>query len=435
MVFKLSRIPVLTSLTGALVLFAGCGSDEPETECEVNCPCNSVVDCPDPLNQVCDENFTCQPRDGGDTGVDTDAGIDVEDTGADVEPDATPDGGEDAADVPEDTPQDTPQDTPEDTPEDGDTPDVPDGDIPPTDVPTPDADATPDAEGDVIEPPPSVANPWVVFTAPDESFLPKIYMVRATGADLTQIDTGDIVQYDPTLSPDGTILAFRTIGAGVPLLKTVNLLTGEVSEIDHGLASMGSLGWSWDGAQVICEGRLGSEGNNDIFRIPLDGSGAVAIGTTAQPEAAPIWFSENRVYFVTDADTGIFEVWRRAVDTLTDEQVTFGGLVIGGAQVSWDEMTIAYVMRTGADSGQLFLQDLFLGTLVPVGSSSASGPFLTADGNMLGYIDLVGGGNREVVLADMTGVTLNVVTDSAAPEADLEIGRVESGDVPLWLAE
>ena len=428
----LSRISILAGLTGALALSVGCGSDDPAQECEVDCPCVSFVDCPDPQNQICDESFTCQPRDGGDTGADTDAGIDVEDTGSDAAPDTPTDSGEDVGDTPEDLPNDS-GDVPVDTPNG----DAPDGVDTPGDADAPDPDAPDsadaDADEDVVERPASVANPWVVFTAPDERFLPKIYMIRATGADLTEIVTGDIVQYDPTFHPSGTILAFRAIGEGVPLLKTVDLLTGEVAEIEHGLGRMGSLGWSHDGTAIICEGRPAGEGNNDIFRIPLDGSGAVAVGVTDQSEAAPVWFSENRIYFVTDGDTGVFEVWRRAVDTLVDEQITFGALVIGGASVSWDENTLAYVERISSDAGQLCLHDVISGASIEVGSPLASGPFLTPDGNMLGYVDRVGGANREVVLADLDGVTLNVVTSSAAPEADLEIGVVESASVPLWL--
>ena len=435
------RIPFFFALSSILALGA-CGSDDPTDECEGDgCPCETFADCPDPLNQICDENFTCQPVDRGDTGTDADEDV-GEDVGEDVVPDTPEEVGPDAVeDVPGDTPSDSDdvgEDGGEDASEDApsDTGDVPadeggDADVgidadTGVDVP-PDSDV----EEDVVDPPPTVTNPWIAFIAPDALTLPKLYMVRATGSDLTQIDTGDLAMADPALSPDGTMLAYRRFGGATPVAKVVNLITGEVTEVTHTLNSMSSLGWSPDGTQLICEGNTESGAANDLYRIPLDGSGQVAIGVTPQGEGAPVWFAEDRIYFVSDP-AGIFELYYRDPTDLgsPDVQVTFGAGIVGGASISWDEGMIAFVQRIG-DAVQLQMQNLRTGGLTPIGSATASAPQITSDGVLVGYIDNVGE-SREIVLADLSGAVRHVVTSSSAAESEFDIGRVESSTIDLF---
>lgn len=420
-----------------ILLFSACGGDGNGggDECEGDgCPCVTIADCPDPLNQICDyESFTCQTPGGADTGPD--AG----DTGPDVAPDAPEDVGGDApgdgGDAGNDSGDVPTEDTDEDAGDTGGDTDVPTEDTGDADVsvdPDPDADVVPEDVGDdTREPPATVTNPWIAFIAPDELSLPKLYMIRATGSDLTEIETGDIAMADPALSPDGTVLAYRRFGGLVPVVKTVNLITGEVTEIAHTLNSVGSLGWSPDGSELICEGNTSSGAPNDLYRIALDGSGQTAIGTTEQGESQPIWFAEDRVYFVSNP-TGIFELYYRNPLDLDapDVQVTFGATIVGGASVSWDERTIAFVRRIG-DAVQMEILDLGTGSSIPVGSPTASAPQIASDGVLLGYID-ASGGNREIILADLTGAIRHVVTSSPGAETEFDIGRVESAIIELF---
>jgi hypothetical protein len=321
----ISRFTLLAGLSGLTALAAGC-SDPADPECEGDdCPCADITDCPDPFTQFCGPEFTCVQREeadadvGGDPVEDAlDVG-DVLDTGGDVGPD-TPDGtpgdtiddaldAADAADTGDVEPEVDVEDTGTDPTTDVEIGNDTDAEV---EVGAPDVDVP-----DVDEPPPALANPWLAFTAPGADFLTKVWMVRSNGRDLTQIDTGDLLQFDPSFSPDGTVLAFRTIGGTTgPVVKTVDLTTGVVTEILHGLSSLASLDWSPDGTELICEGRDVASGNNDLFRIPLDGSGAVRVGETDQPEAAPVWLDDNTVYFISDQDTTVFDLWKRDLTTL-----------------------------------------------------------------------------------------------------------------------
>ena len=281
-----------------------------------------------------------------------------------------------------------------------------------------------------VEAPPALVNPWVAFTSDPED-RDWLYVARASGSDVTRIDTGDLRHYDATWAPDGRRIAFITPGPTAPVLRVVDVTTGEVSDVAHGLATLASLSWSPDGEEIAAEGAVTPGVNNDIFIIPVDGSGAVAVTDDPASESGPAWVQDHWIYFVSNR-TGTFDAWRHDLDTGAEEPVTVGGEILGAVSVSWDLARLLFLRRAGPDESELVLYEVESETALVVPAYRAREPIFARDGRVFAYVTQDDGGEFDLVIADaFTGATIGLVTDDAASEQMPEIGPVNGDDVVL----
>lgn len=274
-----------------------------------------------------------------------------------------------------------------------------------------------------------LVNPWVAFVA-NEFGLPGIYLVRLDGTGLTRMSiAGEFLQNYPAFSPDGERLAYTAVtGTGLEL-RIVTLATGVVESINHGLTDMSGLTWAPNGLSIMVESS-GAGGANDLYVIPLDGSGAVASpATSGRGEAEPRWMRRDQVWYVVNVSG--FDIWTRTLSTGADARQTTGSSILGGADIAWDFSWMIYRRRTGADSGQLVRRNSS-GSVINLGSNLASAGAMSPDGTFVLYVEVDGDGQSDIVMADVTtGATLRQITDDEATETSISISSAESG--PLWL--
>jgi TolB protein len=118
----------------------------------------------------------------------------------------------------------------------------------------------------------------------------EIYSVRPDGTDLHALTDDTVNQYNPNLSPDGSLVAFE---AWEPVtmqwdIYTVDLLGGapvDVSDFasghDHDPA------WSPDGTKIVFSSSR--EFRNDLYLMNADGSGQTLIDNAADDDSFPSW--------------------------------------------------------------------------------------------------------------------------------------------------
>ncbi|WP_217700244.1 hypothetical protein [Halobacillus hunanensis] len=106
---------------------------------------------------------------------------------------------------------------------------------------------------------PGASNPqWfpsgreLLFQAPDESGVSQLYRIQTNGANVRQItDNTEGPLHDVELSPDGAFALYTTPGASISLIRTVELSSGNVFEVEGGpLAKNYYPTWSPDSMRI-----------------------------------------------------------------------------------------------------------------------------------------------------------------------------------------
>ncbi|HEY1241359.1 MAG TPA: adenylate/guanylate cyclase domain-containing protein [Bryobacteraceae bacterium] len=128
--------------------------------------------------------------------------------------------------------------------------------------------------------------------------------------------------YDPSWSPDGTLLVYATEGIQRPddrhtpksALESVNVRTGEIRTIYDGDAV--SPMWSPHGLRIAFWA-VDRQGHRDIATISASGEEPRSITNDAAVDWDPVWSPDGRyIYFASDRD-GPSTLWRVAIDERT----------------------------------------------------------------------------------------------------------------------
>jgi TolB protein len=140
-------------------------------------------------------------------------------------------------------------------------------------------------------------------------------------ANVTQSPQGD---WEPSWSPDGTRIAFwgDSHEPGIQPAKIVvtSIYGQDRVELTNGF----SPSWSPDGAQLaFVAGVVGDEGNYDIFKINIDGSGLTRLTETPGPrltESDPEWSPDgSKIVYCHDGS-----IWTMNADGTGETRVTPG---------------------------------------------------------------------------------------------------------------
>lgn len=134
---------------------------------------------------------------------------------------------------------------------------------------------------------------------------------------LTRLTSGDWDDIHPTLSPDGSMVAFSSHRAGQWDLYMMKLSTGETSQITDDLAYDGAPDWSPDGQWLTYETYI--DNNLEIAIVPVDGSvEPTRVTSNASVDFAPKWSPEGRMIAFTSNRSGGNDIWIIDLDKVDD---------------------------------------------------------------------------------------------------------------------
>ncbi len=210
--------------------------------------------------------------------------------------------------------------------------------------------------------------------------------------------------YDPSWSPDGKRLAFRSIRDGAWRLYTASLDDGQLRVVEG--VSPRALGptWSPDGRFLAYVGSVGNAVGWEVNIVPVGGGTPVPLThDRASVAVRPAWSRDGRFVIFSSNRAGPLNLWRVAFRTDppgadgAPERLTTGEGEDVSASVSPDGASVAYA--TVSTAPNVWRLDLESAALVPLTSETTveDYPRLSPEGSrLLFYSDRSG---REEVWA------------------------------------
>jgi hypothetical protein len=130
----------------------------------------------------------------------------------------------------------------------------------------------------------------------------KLLVVGIDGKLIRRLDTGFHIVNDATLSPDGQTVLYRASSgpdSEVGTLYTLPIIgTGAPKQlIDYPAGTDAEPAWSPDGTKIAFRRRVPNgtlNGNDDIYVVKADGSGAHAVASTPAHDFKPIWSPDGK---------------------------------------------------------------------------------------------------------------------------------------------
>ncbi len=147
----------------------------------------------------------------------------------------------------------------------------------------------------------------------------------------TQLTSGDFDDRDPSVSPDGTKIAFSSNRSGFWDLYLLDLASGVVSQLTNSQAYDGAPSWSPDGQWLTFETYNGTHFDIVVMPVVDQSTPAIQLTQDAGSNFSPRWSPAGReIAFISDR-SGSNEIWIARLDLVEDRFVR----VIGSPGVSY----------------------------------------------------------------------------------------------------
>jgi len=198
---------------------------------------------------------------------------------------------------------------------------------------------------------PTVADGWVVFVSRRDGN-PELYRVPLLGGMPERLTDNAVVDADPTLSADGSQLAWVTDATGVPKLWTGGADAGGAARATAAFGRAGSVevGPTWAGTGSELAFVSTTNGSTDLYVLnSADGSVVTALIDHSSPEVEPAWNPEQGELAFVSARSGTTNVFllnlsNGDVTQLTDRVET-------DAEPTWvDKNRIVYTAWTAGET-------------------------------------------------------------------------------------
>jgi len=281
-----------------------------------------------------------------------------------------------------------------------------------------------------------------------------IFVMGRTGEAVRRVTRSG---FNPSWSPDGTMLVYATERVGLMPLNWEGVSELWIVPIDGGEARPLGSGdgvmprWSPHGHRIVFQTRLGTNAQMDIMTMPAQGGEPTPVLSDEATDWSPTWSPDGRfIYFISDRG-GSMNLWRISVEEESGqprgepEQVTTPATFAAHPCFSADGRRVAFssvVMRQNLQIAEFDPQTLVMSepTWLTTGSRQWSSPDPSPDGAWVAFYSRDRPeGDIYVIRADGTGlrqVTLGPPVDRVprwSPDGELlSYFSSGSGQIQAW---
>lgn len=164
--------------------------------------------------------------------------------------------------------------------------------------------------------------PGIFILSLNEGEYAHLFAYSPTDQPLMRLTDGPWSDIDPTLSPDGTKIAFASNRSGYWDLYLLEIESGETTRLTNTKAYDGAPSWSPDGAWIASESYY--DNNLDIFVQPISDSSQEPIRLTFDPGAdySPAWAPKGRQLAFVTTRNGDSDIYLADLDDTNETRFT-----------------------------------------------------------------------------------------------------------------
>lgn len=239
----------------------------------------------------------------------------------------------------------------------------------------------------------------------------EIWVMDADGGSKRRVTNNGSVNLFPAWSPDGQILLYTSMKAGMNELYV--LYRGN----RPGRKLIPTRDEKYRGVFVPSGGRIAAvvsrQGNTDIYTVSSEGTGPVRLTDNRAIESSPTFSPDGRqMAFVSDR-TGAPQVWIKNLDTGEERRLTYNGSYNASPAWSPTGEWIAYAAQAG-NNFDIYIIDPEGTFTTPVVTNDRSDedPAWSPDGRKIAFSSNRRG-RKEIYIVDVTGQNTRLLTDGA----------------------
>ncbi|HTO75960.1 MAG TPA: hypothetical protein VMQ61_07780 [Thermoanaerobaculia bacterium] len=204
-----------------------------------------------------------------------------------------------------------------------------------------------------------------------------------------------------------------------PALFSMNVDGSDKREIPTGVDLNASPSLSPDGTQIAFAGS--QHGNTDIYVIGANGGNLRRLTNTRSLEAGPEWSPTGRQILYTSDQTGLPQIWLMEAEGTSPRQFTFAGNWNDEGSWSPDGARIAFACRNEGDFN-ICVMDVATGRTVQLTSEGSNGhPAFSPDGDKIVYHSRRNGKTQIYTMSAADGKDKRLLTDTG------------NNSQPVWL--
>ena len=191
---------------------------------------------------------------------------------------------------------------------------------------------------------PGITSGKIVFTG-RKAGRKELFLCHYDGSGVRQLTRDSSIAVAPSISPDGTFVAYTSYVSGYPDIHTIDTNTGARRRIVNAPGTNGGAAISPDGRSIACT--MSFSGNKELYVVSRNGGRPRSLTRTRGSESSPTWSPNGSEIIYCSDQTGRPQLYRIGANGGQARRLQLGQSYCTEPAWSPDGNYLAYTARTG----------------------------------------------------------------------------------------